>query len=308
MTYIFLAVMTGGGPMLGLMGTATARTGPPPLTVAPNSAPYPPFYILLSSAEDAADEADALAREADALGREANDIADSCAEAVGESCIEINNRNDSRNVLRNVDTNASSALVPVTPTPAVPLNAARLAPGAMAGQGVSQAGDAAVGGALVSRARRAVGEAKRITGEARRVAGQARDIVGLAAGVDAKAEQVAADGAKVADGAERAALDAGKIAGDVVGVLEGRNGAGRNGQNSGNDNNSDNGDDGDDNGGGENESVGYDCGGGRSCRAGESLPFTGVPAATVIGVGGGLLAVGTALLMLARRRRSTGAK
>ncbi len=308
MMCFLLAVMTGGGPILGPAGAVNAENGHPPLGAVPG-VPYPPYIVLLTAAEDLADEADAIRRRADDLAAQAADVAESCAEFRGETCIEINNRNDNRNQLRNTDRDRTGGVVvqPTSTALRVDPAAARLAPGAAAGEAVSggtgTAGLAiAEAGLITAEARRIVAEARRIVPEAGRIAGEAKDIVGLAAGVDPKAQQVASGAAGRAGAARKKASDAGRIARQVARTPLEENARTPRGENVVED------DDcrGDDCG---NESVGDDCGdGGRSCEAGESLPFTGMPATTSAGLGAGLLVAGAGVLWLVRRRRSTGAK
>ncbi|MGJ6964070.1 hypothetical protein ACSDR0_19355 [Streptosporangium sp. G11] len=302
--------MTGSGPVLGLAGAATAESGLPPLK-AVQGAPYPPYIILLNAAEDIADEADAIARRADDLAGQAADVAEFCAEARGETCIEINNRNDNRNELRNIDRDRIGGVVIEPTSTALRVNpaAARLAHGAVASGAVSGSTDTA--GLITAEARRIVAEARRIAPEAGRIAGEAEGIVGLAAGVNPKAEQVASGAVGRAETAKKKASDAGRIALQVARTPLGKNARmplGENarmplGENVVEDDDCRGGDCG-------NESVGHDCGdGGRPCEAGgESLPFTGVPATASAGLGAGLLVAGAGVLWLVRRRRSTGAK
>ncbi|MFF5109307.1 LPXTG cell wall anchor domain-containing protein [Streptosporangium sp. NPDC000509] len=297
MMCFLLAVMTGGGPILGPAGAVIAESGHPPLGPV-SGAPYPPHIIFLTVAEDLADEADAIGRRADDLAEQAADVAESCAEAVGESCIEINNRNDNRNQLRNIDRNRIGG-VAVFPTPeptstALRVNpaAARLALGASAGGAVF--GSTVEAGLITAEARRIVAEAKRIVPEAGRIAGEAGHIVGLANGVDPKAEQVASGAVGRAEAAKKKASEAGRIALQVARTPLGKNAVE---------------DDDCRDGDCENEAVSNDCGnGGRSCGAGESLPFTGAPTTAFAGLGVGLLVAGAGVLWLVRRRRSIGAK
>ncbi|MEU8384005.1 hypothetical protein [Streptosporangium sp. NPDC048865] len=318
MLCFLLAVITGGGSMLGPAGAVTAESGRPPLR-ADSDAPYPPYIVLLTAAQDVDDEADAIGRRADDLATQAADVAESCADYVGESCIEINNRNDNRNQLRNVDRNRiggvavvptpePTATVTVSPEPTVTTNAlrvdpaaARLALGAAAGGVASgstgSTGSTAEAGRITAEARRIVAEAKLVVPEAARIAGAAGDIVGLATGVNPKAEQVASGAAGRAEAARKKAAEAGRIALQVARTPLGRNAVAV--------------DDDDNCRGGDcaNGSAGDDCGnGGRSCEAGASLPFTGAPAMASAGLGAGLLVAGVGVLWLVRRRRSTGAK
>ncbi|MGS2643751.1 LPXTG cell wall anchor domain-containing protein [Streptosporangium sp. G12] len=302
MMCFLLAVMTGGGLIIGPAGAATAESGLLPLETL-QGAPYPPYIILLTAAEDLADEADAIGRRADDLAAQAADVAESCAEARGETCIEINNRNDNRNQLRNTDRDRIGGVVVQPTSTALRVNpaAARLALGASAGGAVS--GSTGTAGPITAEARRIVAEARRIGPEAGRIAGEAEGIVGLAAGVNPKAEQVASGAVGRAEAAKKKASEARRIALQVARTPLGENARTPRGENVVED------DDcrGDDCGNG---SVGDDCGdGGRSCEAGgESLPFTGVPATASAGLGAGLLVAGAGALWLVRRRRSTGAK